>query len=38
MVTTPSTGEVITEWEKERDQVGDVAKTYLDLVFLPNGQ
>ena len=31
-----STSEVIAEWEKEREQVGDVAKTYLDLVFLPN--
>lgn len=38
MVTTASTSEVIAEWEKEREQVGDVAKTYLDLVFLPNGQ
>jgi FkbM family methyltransferase len=38
MVTALSTSEVITEWEKERDQIGDVAKTYLDLVFLPNAQ
>jgi FkbM family methyltransferase len=36
MVTTSSTGEVIAEWEKERELVGDVAKTYLDLVFLPS--
>lgn len=35
MVTAQSTGEVIAEWEKERELVGDVAKTYLDLVFLP---
>lgn len=35
MVTTQSTSEVIAEWEKERELVGDVAKTYLDLVFLP---
>ena len=33
-----STGEVIAEWEKEREQVGEVAKTYLDLVFLPNSE
>jgi len=38
MVTTTSTSEVIAEWEKERELVGDVAKTYLDLVFLPNTQ
>ncbi|HKU75347.1 MAG TPA: FkbM family methyltransferase [Pyrinomonadaceae bacterium] len=38
MVTTQSTSEVIAEWEKDRELVGDVAKTYLDLVFLPNGQ
>ena len=38
MVTTLQRGEVIAEWEKERELVGDVAKTYLDLVFLPNGQ
>jgi FkbM family methyltransferase len=38
MVTTQSTSEVIAEWEKERELVGDVAKTYLDLVFLPNAQ
>ena len=38
MVTTSSTSEVIAEWEKERELVGDVAKTYLDLVFLPNTQ
>ena len=38
MVTTQSTSEVIAEWEKDREVVGDVAKTYLDLVFLPNGQ
>lgn len=35
MVTTQSTSEVIAEWEKERELVGDVAKTYLDLVFIP---
>jgi hypothetical protein len=35
MVTTKSTSEVIAEWEKERELVGDVAKTYLDLVFIP---
>jgi len=35
MVITRSTSEVIAEWEKERDLVGDVAKTYLDLVFIP---
>lgn len=35
MVITKSTSEVIAEWEKERDLVGDVAKTYLDLVFIP---
>ena len=35
MVTTQSTSEVIAEWEKDRELVGDVAKTYLDLVFLP---
>ena len=35
MVTTFSTRDVIDEWEKERGQVGDVAKTYLDLVFFP---
>jgi len=38
MVRTQSTSDVIAEWEKERELVGDVAKTYLDLVFLPNGQ
>jgi FkbM family methyltransferase len=38
MVPTLSTTEVIAEWEKERDEVGDVARTYLDLVFLPNAQ
>ena len=38
MVTTQSTSEVIAEWEKDREVVGDVAKTYLDLVFLPKGQ
>jgi FkbM family methyltransferase len=38
MVTALSTSEVITEWEKERDQIGDVARTYLDLVFQPNAQ
>src|SRR6185369_16503829 len=36
MVTASSTSEVIAEWEKERDQIGDVAKTYLDLVFQPS--
>jgi hypothetical protein len=29
---------VIAEWEKERDKIGEVAKTYLDLVFLTNAQ
>lgn len=38
MVTALSTSEVIAEWEKERDQIGDVARTYLDLVFQPNAQ
>lgn len=38
MVTIQSTNEVIAEWERQRDVVGDVAKTYLDLVFLPNPQ
>ena len=37
MVRTQSTSDVIAEWEKERELVGDVAKTYLDLIFLPNG-
>jgi FkbM family methyltransferase len=35
-VTASSTSEVISEWEKERDAVGDPAKTYLDLIFLPS--
>ena len=38
MVTAQSTSEVIAEWEKERDQIRDVARTYLDLVFLPSAQ
>ena len=35
MVIVQSTSEVIAEWDKDRELIGDVAKTYLDLVFLP---
>jgi FkbM family methyltransferase len=35
LLTTSSTLEVMDAWRKRRDEVGDEAKTYLDLVFIP---